>query len=282
MAGTLYVVATPIGNLEDITLRALRVLRESTVIAAEDTRRTAGLLARYDIATPTISFHAHNARFRAAHLLRRLETGDNVALVTDAGTPGISDPGVELVRACHERRIPVDPVPGPSAMLAALVGSGFTLDRVTFLGFPPSRSLARERWVRDLASVSHTVVLFEAPHRIRDLLARLAEYSGERLIVVARELTKLHQEFIKGRPANVLTQLNSVRGEFTIVLEPIAITSLPTPNLPEAAALAEEFGRLTKIATHGRRAAIAAMAKRYQRPAREIYALVENGMKSVK
>ncbi len=144
MAGTLFVVATPIGNLEDITMRALRVLREANLVAAEDTRRTSKLLNHYGIRTPTLSFHVHNSRTRLPQLLDRLNQGENIALVTDAGTPGISDPGVELVAACRQRGIGVDPIPGPSAALLAAVGSGFPLNSITFLGFPPLKSKARK------------------------------------------------------------------------------------------------------------------------------------------
>ena len=146
MPGTLFVVATPLGNMEDVTFRALRVLREADLIAAEDTRRTARLLSHYAIATPSTSFHQHNVRARLPQLLSRLEAGNNIALVTDAGTPGVSDPGVELVNACVEARITVDPIPGPSAPLTAAVASGFPLIPLTILGFPPRRSKDRKNW----------------------------------------------------------------------------------------------------------------------------------------
>src|SRR5688500_2032459 len=165
-AGTLVVVATPIGNLEDITLRALRVLRQAHLIAAEDTRRTARLLAHHGIATPTVSFHDHNAHQRTPQLVARLAGGQSVALVTDAGTPGISDPGVELVAACLQADIPVDPVPGVSAPLTAVLASGFPMIPLTILGFPPHRSTARKLWFKELTELHNTVTFFEAPHRI--------------------------------------------------------------------------------------------------------------------
>src|SRR5687768_17130217 len=175
MPGILHVVATPIGNLEDITLRALRVLREVPLIAAEDTRRTARLLARHAVSTPTISFHEHNARSRLPQLIARLQRGESVALVTDAGTPGISDPGTELVQACIEAGIGVDPIPGVSAPLAAAVASGFPLMPLTILGFPPYRSKDRRHWFETLCGTTNTVTFFEAPHRIADTLRTVAD-----------------------------------------------------------------------------------------------------------
>jgi 16S rRNA (cytidine1402-2'-O)-methyltransferase len=166
MAGTLFVVATPIGNLEDITLRALRVLREVDLIAAEDTRRTSRLLAHHGIQTPTLSYHEHNTRGRMPQLMARLQAGSAVALVTDAGTPGVSDPGVELVRACIEAGVTVDPIPGVSAPLVAAIASGFPLDPVTIYGFAPSRSKDRLAWLESLAALPATVTFFETPHRI--------------------------------------------------------------------------------------------------------------------
>ena len=174
MPGTLFVVATPIGNLEDITARALRVLREVAVIAAEDTRRTAHLLARYAIATPTTSLHEHNESGKSASLIARLQRGDSVALVSDAGTPTISDPGGRLIRAAIDAGIRVEPIPGPSAVLAALAASGLPTDSFTFLGFPPTRSKDRKQWFERAASCSAgPVVFFEAPHRIQATLARV-------------------------------------------------------------------------------------------------------------
>ena len=163
MSGTLFVVATPIGNLEDITFRALRVLREVDVIAAEDTRRTSKLLTHYGISTPAVSFHQHNTRSRLPHLIRRLERNENVALVSDAGTPGISDPGVELVDACAKKGIVVDPVPGPSAPLAAATASGFPLEPLTILGFVPTRAKDRKLWMDRVEGIRHTFTFFEAP-----------------------------------------------------------------------------------------------------------------------
>jgi 16S rRNA (cytidine1402-2'-O)-methyltransferase len=196
MPGTLYVVATPIGNLEDVTLRALRVLRQVRVIAAEDTRRTARLLQHYSISTPTTSLHEHNERQKTPALIERLKTGDSVALVSDAGTPTLSDPGAHLVSAAHAAGIRVEPVPGPVAAIAALSAAGFEPGEVIFVGFPPSRSSDRKKWLARLASEERVVILYEAPHRIEATLREMLEEWGNRTIAVGRELTKSHEELV--------------------------------------------------------------------------------------
>src|SRR2546428_230891 len=184
MPGTLFVVATPIGNLEDITARALRVLREVAIIAAEDTRRTARLLARYAITTPTTSLHEHNESRKSAELVARLERGDNLALVSDAGTPTVSDPGQRLVRDAIAAGVRVEPVPGPSAALAALSVSGLSGDTFTFLGFPPTRSTDRRQWFERLLRVGGTVIFFEAPYRIHETLRQLARLAPESNVAI--------------------------------------------------------------------------------------------------
>ena len=229
MPGTLFVVATPIGNLEDITLRALRVLREADVIAAEDTRRTANLLAHYSIATPTLSFHEHNVRTRIPQLLTRLGTGAGVALVTDAGTPGISDPGCELVQACWKNGITIDPVPGASAPITAAVASGFPLDSLTVFGFVPVRAKDRTKWVLRAQEVADTFTFFETPHRIIRTLSEISAYFCDRPIFVAREMTKLHQQFVHGSGLDIIGHLTSTRGEFTVVVGPAV---MPKSGLP--------------------------------------------------
>jgi 16S rRNA (cytidine1402-2'-O)-methyltransferase len=274
MSGTLYVVATPIGNLEDITLRALRILREVAVIAAEDTRRTAKLLTHHAIPTPSVSFHEHNTRARLPQLIARLERGENVAVVSDAGTPGVSDPGLELVQACIERGIRVDPLPGASATLTALVGSGFPLVPVTILGFPPVKANARATWFDQVANLPHTVVFFEAPHRIREVLTQASRQLGERPIVVARELTKVHQEFLRGTAESLAETVKQPRGEFTVVIGPSLIEQKPARPLAPSD-LAAEFGRLTEHLGYQRRAAISDLARRYGRTSREIYSMLE-------
>lgn len=217
--GVLYVVATPIGNLEDITLRALRVLREVSLIAAEDTRTTAKLLARYDIHTPMLSFFEHNELVRQEEILRILETKD-VALVSEAGMPAISDPGYRLVQAAVRAAVPVTVVPGPSAVLAALTVSALPTDSFVFLGFLPRRRSARQKLLSEVRDECRTVVCFEAPHRLLASLADILAVCGDRPIVVACELTKLFEEIWRGTVSGALAhyQQQPPRGEFTLVL----------------------------------------------------------------
>ena len=219
--GTLYVVATPIGNLEDISLRAVRVLREATLVAAEDTRRTRKLLTHHRIPGRLISLREHNERARTPVLVRRLLDGDSIALVSDAGTPGLSDPGATLVRAAADAGVPVVPVPGPSAVLAALVASGLPTEPVTFFGFPPARGAERRRAFDAMRDLPHTLVLFEAPHRLRETLDDLLEALGDRRIAVARELTKVHEEVYRATLSEAVRNFSAhpPRGEFTLVIE---------------------------------------------------------------
>jgi 16S rRNA (cytidine1402-2'-O)-methyltransferase len=273
MSGTLFVVATPIGNLEDITFRALRVLREANLIAAEDTRRTSKLLTHYGITTPMVSFHQHNTRSRLPQLIRRLEQNERVALVSDAGTPGVSDPGVELVEACVNKGIAVDPIPGPSAALAAATASGFPLDPLTILGFAPTRAKDRTDWMLRAQSILHTFTFFEAPHRIRQTLSELSQYLGTRQIVVGRELTKLHQEIIRADAASIIGQLTDFKGEFTVAVGPGAVQSdhIMASDLD----IYNEFGRSTKLPGGTRRHAVARIARKYRRSTKEVYAIIE-------
>jgi 16S rRNA (cytidine1402-2'-O)-methyltransferase len=273
MPGTLFVVATPIGNLEDITLRALRVLREADLIAAEDTRRTARLLAAHAISTRTVSFHEHNARSRVPQLLGKLQAGESVALVTDAGTPGISDPGVELVGACVQSGVSVDPVPGVSAPLAAAVASGFALNPLTIYGFPPYRSKDRIEWFTIVSTVPNTVTFFEAPHRIGATLKDAAGVLGDRPIMVARELTKVHQEFVRGSAASLSERFSkSAKGEFTVVVGPMTKPGVSTPSDEHVAQL---FAQLANNGALSRREALAAAAKELGIPTRSAYAAIE-------
>ena len=214
----LYLVATPIGNLEDITLRALRVLREVGLIAAEDTRTTRRLLRRYEIDTPVTSYHEHNRQAMLPRLLAALVEKD-VALVSDAGTPGISDPGCELVEACWDAGVQVVPVPGASAVTAALAAAGVNADRFLFAGFPPRKRGARRALLESLAAERRPLVLFEAPHRLLDTLADLDEFFADRRVVVCRELTKLHEEVFGGTASEALGHFREPRGEFTLVIE---------------------------------------------------------------
>ena len=279
MSGTLYVVATPIGNLEDITLRALRVLREVNVIAAEDTRRTARLLSHFEISSPTISFHAHNARSRVPQLVNRLEAGENIAVVTDAGTPGVSDPGLELVQAAIYKGIAVDPIPGASAPLTALIASGFPMTPFTVLGFAPNRSKARKHWLLEAVKISHTFSFFEGPHRMRAMLLDAVDIFGERPIVAGRELTKLHQEFIRGTAHELLKRISDPRGEFTLVVGP----ATKDPRLNEIRRtdeeVAQEFWRLTESGANSRREIVSELARRSGRSAKEVYLVIERAKK---
>ena len=275
MPGTLFVVATPIGNLEDITLRALRVLREVDLIAAEDTRRTAKLLARHAISTRSMSFHAHNARTRVPLLIARLGAGESVALVTDAGTPGISDPGVELVDACLQSGIAVDPIPGVSAALTAAVAAGFPLIPLTIWGFPPARSKDRTAWLSVCSETKTTMTFFEAPHRIVETLRAGSAIFGDRPIMVGRELTKVHQEFLRGTASEIAEALQSkAKGEFTVVVGPVT-NSLTPAERPSDEAIALMFRQKTNNGGVSRREALSATAKHFGLSAKDVYAAVE-------
>ncbi|MSO82552.1 MAG: 16S rRNA (cytidine(1402)-2'-O)-methyltransferase [Acidobacteria bacterium] len=280
MSGTLFVVATPIGNLEDVTLRALRVLREADIIAAEDTRRTAKLLAHYSISTPTLSFHHHNTRTRIPQILTRLEADASVALVTDAGTPGISDPGCELIAACWEKGITIDPVPGASAPVAAAVASGFPLNPLTIFGFAPVRSKDRKEWLLRVKAVNNTFTFFETPHRILQTLSETSLYFGNRPILVAREMTKLHQQFIRGVGQDVISHLTEYRGEFTVVVGP-AEEVKETVFEASDHQIYTEFGLMTEPVSVGRRASVSALAKKHGRSAKDIYGIIERVKKYV-
>ena len=274
--GRLYVVATPIGNLEDITLRALRVLREARVIAAEDTRRTAKLLAHAGIETPMVSVHAHNEEARLPGLLERLRAGESVALVTDAGTPLLSDPGDHLIRAALAERIPVEPVPGASAVLAALTMSGVPASQFSFLGFPPVKQGPRRRWCEEASSCQHPVVFFEAPHRIRQTLEMLGEIAGpSRRLAVCREITKKHEELIHGPLSEVVVHpsITEPMGEFTCILE--APEPADTVVQTGEADLTSEFDRITENGTFERRAAMSEVARRFHVRTRDVFDALE-------
>jgi 16S rRNA (cytidine1402-2'-O)-methyltransferase len=228
-AGTLFVVATPIGNLEDITLRALRVLREVDLVAAEDTRRTRSLLQAYGVRAPVVSYFEHNQARRGPELVRRLRAGARVALVTDAGTPGVSDPGFQLVRLCQDAGVPVVPIPGASALLAALSAAGVPADRFVFEGFLPVKAGRRLARLRALHALARPVVLYESPHRLLATLEAIEAVFGEAEVVVAREVTKRFEEFRRGTAAVLRAALagGAVRGEVTLVLNPRS----PSPPL---------------------------------------------------
>jgi 16S rRNA (cytidine1402-2'-O)-methyltransferase len=264
MPGTLYLVATPIGNLEDITLRALRILREADVVAAEDTRRTMGLLQHYQISHPVISLHDHNERQRTPALLARLRAGESIAVVSDAGTPLISDPGLHLVREALAAGIRVEAIPGPSALTAALAVSGISLNEFTFLGFPPGRAAARDRWMAALADERRTLILFETPHRIRATLATILRQLGDRFVVLARELTKVHETVSRGPVSGLLAAGVEERGEYVVLVESPSSGADASPAPPVTDdELATEFGELTNYGAVSGRDAATMLAKRY-------------------
>jgi 16S rRNA (cytidine1402-2'-O)-methyltransferase len=228
MPGTLYIVATPIGNLEDITHRALRVLRDVDIIACEDTRHTRKLLNHYSIKTKVISYHDHNERERAVELLKALASGENVAIVSDAGTPSISDPGFRLVKEASTQGITVVALPGPTALIAALVASGLPTDEFFFAGFLPARSGARRARLAELRELPATLIFYEAPHRIAATLRDALDMLGERAAVVARELTKIHEEILRGRLSELAERFGSeekARGEIVLLIDRTQIES---------------------------------------------------------
>ena len=221
--GVLYIVSTPIGNLEDITLRALKTLKNVDVIAAESTSHTRGLCNHYDIGTKLISYNQHNHKFRAPGLINRLNNGENVALVTCAGTPALSDPGALLIKMACENKLKVTPVPGASAALAALVVCGLKTDKFLFTGFLSNKAGKRKKELKELADENKTIIFYEAPHRVISFLEHVHEIFGNRNIVVLRELTKVHEEILRGSVEEILPQLScrELKGEFTIITEGI-------------------------------------------------------------
>jgi 16S rRNA (cytidine1402-2'-O)-methyltransferase len=282
MPGTLFLVATPIGNLEDVTARALRVLREAALIAAEDTRRTAQLLSRYAIQTPTTSLHEHNETGKAPALIERLRAGQSIALVSDAGTPLISDPGGELVRLAIDAGIRVEPVPGPTAIIASLAASGFPTHPFMFLGFPPTRAKDRREWMALLRSAKCSVVFFEAPHRIRQTLSDILLTVGDLQGVVCRELTKAHEELVRG-PISVIAHAPSIeRGELTIVLDGGHSPEISAAVMATDQELLLELGRITKDQKLSKRRAIQVLARQHGRKPNEVYEALERAKASGK
>jgi 16S rRNA (cytidine1402-2'-O)-methyltransferase len=281
MAGTLFVVATPIGNLEDISARALRVLREVALIAAEDTRHTGHLLQRFGLTTRTTSFHEHSQKGKAAEVIQRLKAGESIALVSDAGTPTVSDPGAHLIQLARSAGIRVEPVPGPSAAMAALSASGFSAESFVFLGFPPTKGSDRRAWFDRFEAASHLVsvaIFYEAPHRIESTLREIQGRFGNVMATIARELTKVHEDIQTGRLDEL--DLSERRGEFTVLVD-FGQTPADKPSAPiSPAAIAAEFGEITKMHGSTRRQAIASLSRKYGLSARSIYAMLEESKKS--
>jgi 16S rRNA (cytidine1402-2'-O)-methyltransferase len=280
--GVLYVVATPIGNLEDITLRALRILKDVQLVAAEDTRRTGILLRHFQIDTPILSVHEHNERARVERIVARLAKGEAVALVTDAGTPGISDPGAALVAAIRAEGFTVEPIPGASAVVAAISASGITSHGFTFLGFPPIRGKDRKLWFEDVRSSARRrlTVFFEAPHKLNKTLGELSIYVN-RPIIVARELTKMHEEFATGTPEELSRRFQSPHGEFTVMIPPL------DPADQEEVVVSDDdvsalFGQLTESGGFSSKKDVArAVGEQLGISAKQVYDTIER-IKSVK
>jgi 16S rRNA (cytidine1402-2'-O)-methyltransferase len=278
-AAKLYVVATPIGNLEDITLRALRVLKEVDLIACEDTRQTLKLLSRYDIHKELISYHEHNEITRAPEIVISLEQGASVALVTDAGTPAISDPGHRLVNLCARHGIEVIPVPGAAALVAALAASGMPIEEFTFVGFLPSRATERRKRLRALAAEPRTLAFYEAPHRLQDTLEDALEILGNRPAVIAREITKMYEEFLRGHLGDLVpaTRKNPPRGEITLLIG--AADGVPlqegadaqTANIANHVPLAKRVEQLMHEGKVDRKAALKQAARERGLTRREAY-----------
>lgn len=270
--GRLFVVATPLGNLGDITLRALEVLRSVALVACEDTRRTARLLRAHGIRTPMTSYFEHNERFKTGSILETLRSGRDVALVSDAGTPGISDPGYRLVSEARAEGLPVIPVPGPNAAVAALSVSGLPTDRFLFLGFLPRKARARRSALEALVGVPATLVFHESPVRVVDALAEMIEVLGDRDAFLCREATKVHEEYVRGSLAGIRARLadrDAVKGEVVLVVAGAAEAAAPAESVEEAFA-----GLVARGLT--RREAVKETARRLRLPAREVYRRVLN------
>src|SRR5215813_6488809 len=269
--GCLYLVATPIGNLEDITLRALRILKEADQIACEDTRHTQKLLAHYDIHRPLVSYHEHNELTRAPELVFAIEQGAKIALVSDAGTPLVSDPGHRLVSLCLRHHIPVVPIPGPSALLASLSASGLPAEEFLFVGFLPARSGERRRALERLRIEDRTIILYEAPHRVAECVADALEILGNRPACLAREVTKLHEEFRRSSLSDLATSLEEkpVRGEITLLIG--APLHGQSAAVDTSQSLADRVDELIRQAKLDRKEALKLAAKERGLTRREAY-----------
>jgi 16S rRNA (cytidine1402-2'-O)-methyltransferase len=281
LVGTLYIVGTPIGNLEDVTMRALRVLREVDLIAAEDTRRTARLLQHYSIATPATSLHEHNERGKTPGLIDRLRAGQSIAVVSDAGMPLVSDPGALLVRAARAAGISVQVVPGPSAITAVLAGAGIT-GAFTFMGFPPSSGKARGEWIAEVGRMTAVgaVVFFESPHRFRRTMSLLLRELGDRPITVGRELTKAYEELVEQPISALAGSAPAARGEYVVVIPRVSESrkdAVDPASRPGPTELASEFGEMTENGNLRPKAAAKALALKYGLSASDVYRLCVRG-----
>ena len=274
MAGSLYVVSTPIGNLDDITVRALNTLKSVALVAAEDTRRTGLLLRHFGISTPTTSLHEHNEAEKLPSLLQKLADGLDIALVSDAGTPLVADPGQRLLAGAIEHGIRVIPIPGPSAIMTALAASGYPADEFVFAGFAPPRSNDRKTWLERLSGEPRTVVFFETPHRIEKTLTEIAAILGDRPITIARELTKIHEEFIRSRARDASGLKIQERGEFTVVLAPHSEPAAQAQPVGDAE-LTSYFRRMTDSGELSRREAVVATANKFGLSPNDVYARLE-------
>lgn len=281
-SGTLYVVATPIGNLEDVSARALRILRQVTLIAAEDTRRTAHLLARHDIRTPTTSLNEHNEGQKAEALVGRMVGGESIALVSDAGTPTISDPGSHLVRQAIDAGLRVEAIPGPSAVLAMLAVAGLPANTFAFLGYPPIRLNERNTWFQTLSQERHTVVFFEAPHRILETLHRIKTNVGDCHIVLGRELTKIHEQILRGSVSEVVSALGEPQGEFCVAINLVVQAKLTTCINLSDDQIEAEFERVRQALPSSRRKAIQITARTVGLSTNHVYQALERRKKLVK
>ena len=274
--GVLYVVATPIGNLDDITLRAIKILKQVQLVAAEDTRRTGILLRHFGVETAILSVHEHNERARVERIVSQLARGESVALVTDAGTPGISDPGAALVAAIRGAGFRVEPIPGASAVAAAISASGISSQGFTFLGFPPIRSKDRKSWFDQLSEASkhRLVVFFEAPHKVRRTLENLGELV-KRPIIIGREITKLHEEFVSGTPLELLARFDAPQGEFTVLVPPPDLADDIAVEITDDSVVAL-FGQITEIRQSGSKRDIAReTGERLGLTAKQVYEIIE-------
>ena len=233
MRGKLYIVATPIGNLEDITLRALNILKNVDLIAAEDTRQTLKLLNHYEINKPLISYHRHNEETKSEILIEKLRNGENIALVSDAGTPGICDPGEEVIKKAIEDNIEVIPIPGACAMINALIVSGISTKEFEFLGFLPLNKKLRRQKLKEIENSSKTIIIYEAPHKMKTTLGDLKEILKDRKIVLARELTKIHEEFIRKSIDELLSEIDTIKGEMILIIEGNKIDTEECKNFDE-------------------------------------------------